>query len=104
MKILITGSSGFIGSNIILGLNELFERVYGVDNFNNFTYPSSYKRFRSGILKKIKKFNEIEIDLKDIQKISNILIDNKIDTLLHLAAYPGVRQSINYPYAYIVII
>lgn len=101
MKILITGSSGFIGSNLILHLHKKVKRIYGVDNFNNKIYPSIYKRFRSDYLKKINVFKEYELDISNLNSLESIFKTDKIDAVIHLAAHPGVRISNDIPNEYI---
>ena len=54
MKILITGSAGFIGFNLAEALLKKKYLVYGIDNFDNY-YSAKYKKYRINFLKK--KFN-----------------------------------------------
>ena len=55
MKILITGVTGFIGTNTALNLLQKNHTIYGLDNFDKFN-SNSIKKFRLSKLKKIQKF------------------------------------------------
>ena len=100
MKILVTGSAGFIGSELSLKLLDEGYTVVGVDNHNDYYDPtlkdarlkrhinhSNYKHFRISIENK-----------KDIEKIFK---DEKFDIVVNLAAQAGVRYSIKNPLTYI---
>ncbi len=101
MKILITGSSGFIGSNLILHLSDKVDKLFGIDDFNDLVYPSKFKKFRSNYLKQIKNFKEYYFNISNTNKVEHILKKQKINIIIHLAAYPGVRLSNKYPNEYI---
>ena len=55
MKILVTGSAGFVGFHLILKLLKLKYQVIGIDNINSY-YSKNYKKYRIKILRKKKKF------------------------------------------------
>jgi len=99
MKILITGSSGFIGYHLA---DELLKRKYdiiGIDNNNNY-YPSIIKKKRLKKLKKNKKFRFYKLNLINKKKLEKIFIKHKPDIIFHLAGQPGVLYSIKYPKTY----
>ena len=73
MKILITGSAGFIGFHLSLKLLQKGNTVIGVDNLNNY-YDVSLKKNRNKILKKYKKYIFYKLDLKN----KNQLISDEI--------------------------
>ena len=54
MKILVTGSAGFVGFHLILKLLKLKNQVIGIDNINSY-YSKNYKKYRIKILRKKKK-------------------------------------------------
>ena len=62
MKILVTGSAGFIGYNICRKLLEKKNIVYGIDNFDNY-YSVKYKKKRINDLKNYKNFIFHKIDI-----------------------------------------
>ena len=88
MRILITGSAGFIGFH----LSQLFLKnnhdVIGIDNMCQ-SYGVEYKVKRLNILKKNRKFKLYKIDVGNIFKLK----EKKIDYIVHLAAQAGVRLS-----------
>jgi len=100
MKILITGSAGFIGFNLATHLLKKKCYIIGIDNYNDY-YDVSIKKKRTSILKKFKKFKFLKIDIKDNAKIKKLFKKNKFDFVFHLAAQAGVRYSINHPRKYI---
>jgi len=96
-KILITGACGFIGYHLSLRLLNLNYRIYGIDNFENTTQDKlNFERLNN--LKKFKNFIFLNYDLSD--KFFFKKIKNKYDLVLHLAAKPGVRDSIKDPTLY----
>ena len=99
MKILITGSCGFIGFNVGLFLLEKGHKVYGIDNINNY-YDVRIKYNRLKILKRFKSFKFYKINLENEKKINKIF-NIKFDAVVHLAAQAGVRYSIENPKKYI---
>ena len=100
MKILITGSAGFIGFNLAAYLMKKKCYIIGIDNYDDY-YDVSIKKKRTSILKKFKKFKFLKIDIKDNTKIKKLFKKNKFDFVFHLAAQAGVRYSINHPRKYI---
>ncbi len=100
MKILITGSSGFIGFHLSkLLLNEGFE-VHGFDGMTKY-YDVNLKLKRQSILFKYPKFSASNGMLEEGNKFNDISNDFKPDIIIHLAAQAGVRYSLENPRAYI---
>ena len=91
MKILITGSAGFIGFHLSQYLLKNGHYIYGIDNFQNDRKISS---IRNRILKKFKKYFFLKIDLS---KKKSFYKKIKFDLIIHLAAIPGVRISMDNP-------
>mgnify|MGYP001349064793 CR=1 FL=1 len=86
-KILITGSSGFVGSWLTLTLNEIGATLYGISLEPN-TSPSLFK-----LLKLENKINQKYIDICDIKNLDKAIKDISPDIVFHLAAQPLVRES-----------
>tara|TARA_B100001057_G_scaffold501302_1_gene623609 strand:+ start:26661 stop:27620 length:960 start_codon:yes stop_codon:yes gene_type:complete len=101
MKILVTGSAGFIGFNFCnFLLSNTKYKIIGVDNLNNY-YDVNLKKKRLSILRKFKNFSFIKADLNNKSIIEKIFKKNKFDFVFNLAAQAGVRYSINHPSKYI---
>ncbi len=100
--ILVTGSSGFIGSNLCIRLlNDYDYRVIGIDNHNDY-YDVNLKEYRLDKIRKLNKdFIFIKGDISDKSFIDKVFSDYKIDVVINLAAQAGVRYSINHPDVYI---
>ena len=100
MKILVTGSAGFIGFYISKYLLERGDEVVGLDNFNDY-YEVSLKEDRDKILEKYGNFRLYRGDLENLDFVKKIFKENKINKVCHLAAQAGVRHSLIYPHSYI---
>ena len=103
--ILVTGSAGFIGSNLMKKLLSNSENctLIGYDNINNY-YDVSLKEYRLKSLDSIKSNNKyifIKGDLVEKDKLDNIFSEYKPSIVVNLAAQAGVRYSITNPDAYI---
>ena len=102
MKILITGTAGFIGFNLAKKLifKKSVKKIYGLDNINDY-YSVKLKKLRLKFLNKNKKFFFRKIDLKNNKQLEIFFRKNKFDIVYHLAAQAGVRYSINNPRKYL---
>ncbi|MBQ3436747.1 GDP-mannose 4,6-dehydratase [Candidatus Saccharibacteria bacterium] len=96
---LITGGAGFIGSTIAQKLLENGERVVVVDNFNDFYDPQLKKENIKPFLEN-PNFEIYEVDIRNVDGLSKVFDENKIDIVIHLAAMAGVRPSIENPMLY----
>ncbi len=99
MKVLLTGCAGFIGMHAAQRLLARGDEVIGIDNFNAY-YDVNLKRSRADLLAKQPNFRLIEADLVNNAQIEAALGDWRPDVILHLAAQPGVRYSIDHPHVY----
>jgi len=90
MTYLITGAAGFIGSKLAQVLIQEGNDVILVDRYSDY-YSPDYKRLRVQNLIPGRKI--LEIDLADRPSIEKCLGTKSIETIIHLAAQPGVRVT-----------
>ncbi len=100
MRVLVTGSAGFIGNHISLRLLEEGRDVVGIDNLNSY-YDVNLKRRRIERLTPFENYINAPIDINDQDKLNKVFKDYKIDQIIHLAAQAGVRHSLTAPRDYI---
>ncbi len=100
MKILITGSAGFIGFHLAKELLKYKYKVIGIDNFNNY-YSKIYKKYRISKLIPNKNFYFKKIDLKNRNSLDNLFKKLKPDMIFHLASQPGIIYSFKNPKSYL---
>ena len=100
MKIIVTGSSGFIGMSLCIRLLKLKHEVVGIDNMNNY-YDVNLKKKRLEELKRFKNFKFIKVDIKNKKLLENKLKRFKPEIIINLAAQAGVRYSIKHPQNYV---
>ena len=100
--ILVTGSSGFIGSNLCKRLLNDYDniKIVGLDNMNDY-YDVHIKESRLDELSKFDNYTFIKGNLADKEVINKIFEDYKPSVVVNLAAQAGVRYSIENPDAYI---
>ncbi len=100
MKVLITGTAGFIGSNLALRLLERGDEVIGIDNLNDY-YDVNLKRARLEQLLAYEHFIDLRLNLEDRAGIATAFAKYQPQRVVNLAAQAGVRYSIDNPLAYI---
>lgn len=100
MRVLITGSSGFIGSSTSIRLLKVGYEVIGIDNNNDY-YDINLKIARQKNCQKFKNFKFYKTDICDKDALDNIFLKTKPDIVVNLAAQAGVRYSIDNPFPYI---
>jgi len=100
MKILVTGTAGFIGSHLAHALLARGDEVIGIDNVNDY-YDVSLKEARLARLKTNPGFTEARIALEDRDSINQIFAGHRPQRVVNLAAQAGVRYSLVNPQAYI---
>jgi UDP-glucuronate 4-epimerase len=99
MKILITGSAGFIGSHLSKKFLQEGHTVIGIDNINDY-YDPSLKEARLALLEH-ENFFFYKLDLENLQGINVVFNKHIPDVVINLAAQAGVRYSLENPHAYI---
>jgi UDP-glucuronate 4-epimerase len=100
MKVLVTGSAGFIGSALVIRLLERGDTVIGIDNHNAY-YEPALKDARLARHANHPKYTHLRIDLADRQAIQDAFKTHLPQRVVNLAAQAGVRYSIANPLAYI---
>jgi UDP-glucuronate 4-epimerase len=101
MSVLITGVAGFVGSQVARALLARGEEVVGIDNFSPY-YDPVLKFARIKPLREDKGFTFVEADIADRQAMLPLAERHSgIDRIVHLAAQPGVRESVRDPYPYV---
>lgn len=101
-KILVTGAAGFIGSNLAEKLAKRGDRVVGLDNFNDYYNPAK-KRANEARLNEYPNFTMIEADIRDRQRMLDLLAAEQVDAVAHLAAMAGVRNAVKHPDLYVEV-
>lgn len=99
MKILITGGAGFIGATLAGALARRGDTVVVVDNFNDY-YSPRLKRDRLAALMDGHEYTLYRADIRDDKKMLRIFAKERPDSVMHLAAMAGVRNSILDPLLY----
>ena len=100
MKVLVTGTAGFIGSALALRLLERGDQVVGVDNVNDY-YDVNLKYARLERLKAYGDFTDVRLDIEDVSGMAELFKREQPQRIVHLAAQAGVRYSLENPRAYI---
>ena len=115
MKILVTGTAGFIGFHLAEKLLERGDEVVGIDSINDYYDPKlKYARLaESGIGAEAEVFGQevqstkyagyrfVRMKLEDRESLQKLFVREKFDAVVNLAAQAGVRYSLENPYAYI---
>ena len=115
MKILVTGTAGFIGFHLAKSLLDRGDEVVGLDSINDYYDVNiKYDRLREtgiskelieeSVLVKSKKYSNyrfIKMNLEDSEALNKLFENQKFDRVCNLAAQAGVRYSIENPHAYI---
>lgn len=99
MKLLVTGTAGFIGFNLARSLLEDGHSVTGIDNFNDY-YDVQLKRDRHSLLERYKLYDYLDSSICDAEKVNICFSSHSFDVVCHLAAQAGVRYSLTHPHAY----
>ena len=100
MKVLITGSAGFIGSNLAGRLLARGDEVIGIDNLNDY-YDVNLKKARLARNSTHKNYTDVRVDLENRAEIARIFEEYKPNRVVNLAAQAGVRYSLENPHAYV---
>ena len=99
VKILVTGTAGFIGSHLAKRLLDEKHEVIGIDNLNDY-YDVRLKRDRLKVLLN-NSLKNYEVNLADKEAVAEVFRQEKPDIVINLAAQAGVRYSLDNPHVYI---
>jgi UDP-glucuronate 4-epimerase len=97
---LVTGAAGFIGMAVARRLLALGRPVVGVDNFTPY-YDVALKEARLRVLEEQPQFRFERLDLADAASVQRLFEAHRPVRVIHLAAQPGVRYSLENPRAYV---
>ena len=114
MKILITGSAGFIGYHLVKRLLGKGDEIYGLDNLNSY-YDTrlKYDRLAACGITAVPEYGEevkageqreytfIRMDLEDAEGLQKLFASHSFDVVVNLAAQAGVRYSLSHPEQYV---
>jgi UDP-glucuronate 4-epimerase len=100
MRILVTGTAGFIGYHTSERLLARGDEVVGLDNLNDY-YDVTLKQSRLARLTDRKGFTFHKVDLADRDAMDALFQKERPQRVIHLAAQAGVRYSLTDPHAYI---
>ncbi|MDH7516256.1 MAG: GDP-mannose 4,6-dehydratase [Bacteroidota bacterium] len=97
--VLVTGAAGFLGSHLCDRLLREGRRVVGLDNFDGY-YEPAIKRANIADAMTQTGFTFHEGDIRDGALLESILRTYDVASVIHLAARPGVRPSLENPFLY----
>jgi UDP-glucuronate 4-epimerase len=100
MKILVTGTAGFIGSHVAQRLLERGDEIVGFDNLNDY-YDVDLKKARLARLLRHPGYTHVAADLCDRAEVEAVFVRHKPDRVVHLAAQAGVRYAAENPHVYV---
>jgi UDP-glucuronate 4-epimerase len=100
MKVLITGSAGFIGSALALRLMDRGDEVIGIDNLNDY-YDVELKQARLARTTDYAAYTDVRVDLEDRESLAETFRKYQPQRVVNLAAQAGVRYSLENPHAYV---
>ncbi|MHB8474462.1 MAG: NAD-dependent epimerase [Gammaproteobacteria bacterium] len=100
MKVLVTGTAGFIGSSVAMRLLERGDEVVGFDNLNDY-YDVNLKQARLARFIEHPCYTHIQADLADRAAVAAAFLAHEPQRVINLAAQAGVRYAAQNPYAYV---
>ena len=106
MKVMVTGAAGFIGMHTCISLIDKGYEVCGIDNYNEYYNPNlkwdRVTQINSAHIGRRERAAIHNIDLLDRDKMVDFMYTENPDAVIHLAAYAGVRTSLEQPQMYMM--
>ncbi|KAF1687184.1 capsular biosynthesis protein CpsI [Pseudoxanthomonas broegbernensis] len=100
MKVLVTGTAGFIGSHVAMRLLERGDSVVGIDSLNDY-YDVSLKKARLARFQDHPAYTHVHADLADRDAVEAMFAAHRPDRVINLAAQAGVRYAAQNPHVYV---
>jgi len=100
MKVLVTGTAGFIGSHVAQRLLARGDEVVGLDNLNDY-YDVTLKHARLDRLEQAAGYTHVHADLADRGAMESLFATHRPERVVHLAAQAGVRYAAENPHVYV---
>lgn len=100
MKVLVTGTAGFIGSHVAMELLRRGDEVVGFDNLNDY-YDVGLKKARLARFLAHPRYTHLHADLADRQAVEAAFASHRPQRVVHLAAQAGVRYAAQNPHVYV---
>jgi UDP-glucuronate 4-epimerase len=98
--VIVTGAAGFVGMHVSRRLLERGDAVVGIDSLTPY-YDVSLKERRLALLGEHPRFAFERVDLAEREAARDVFRAARADRVVHLAAQPGVRYSLEHPHAYV---
>jgi dTDP-glucose 4,6-dehydratase len=96
-NILVTGGAGFIGSHLVRLLVNKYQD-YHIINLDALTYAGNLENLKD--IEHKENYSFVKCDICDFKKVKQVFVDNKIDSVIHLAAESHVDRSIGDPFSF----
>ena len=100
MKVLVTGTAGFIGSHVAMRLLERGDEVIGIDNLSDY-YDVELKKARLARFSANPAYRHEPVDLSDRAAVEAVFAKHKPQRVINLAAQAGVRYAAENPHIYV---
>ena len=100
MKVLVTGTAGFIGSHVAMRLLDRGDQVVGFDNLNDY-YDVTLKQARLARFADHPNYTHICADLADRDAVERVFVEHEPRRVINLAAQAGVRYAAQNPHVYV---